>query len=112
MYNKKSALISFLIRVCEKVTNAIIRDFYELEQLQVSKKNLGEFVTNADVKAEKLIMKELSWFKVDSNFLTEEHGEIINFPSEKSRWIVDGIDGTSNFMRGNPNFCTAIAFEQ
>ncbi|MDJ1257446.1 MAG: inositol monophosphatase [Candidatus Midichloria sp.] len=111
MHSKRSNLINFLIKTCDKVSNAITRDFYELEKLQVSKKDLGRFVTNADVKAEKIIIRELSHFFPDSNFLLEERGEIINDPEFNYRWIVDAIDGTSNFMRGNPHVCISIALE-
>ncbi|WHQ46798.1 MAG: inositol monophosphatase [Candidatus Midichloria sp.] len=103
--------MNFLIKTCDKVSNAIIRDFYELGKLQVSKKDLVRFVTNADVKAEKIIIKELSHFFPDSNFLLEERGKIINDPEFDYQWIVDAIDGTLNFMRGNPHFCISIALE-
>lgn len=111
MSTKRSNLISFLIKACDRVSNAIIRDFYELENLQVTKKDLGGFVTNTDLKAEKILVKELSYFLPDSNFLMEERGEVINDPEYGYRWIIDAIDGTSNFMRGNPHFCISVALE-
>ena len=111
MSTKRSNLVNFLIKTCDKVSNAIIRDFHELESLQVTKKDLGSFVTNTDLKAEKILVRELSSFLPDSNFLMEERGEIINDPEYSYRWIIDSIDGTLNFMRGNPHFCISIALE-
>jgi len=111
MNGKRSNLINFLIKTCDKVSNAIIRDFSELEKLQVTKKDLGGFVTNADIKAEKIVIRELSYFDPEINLLLEEHGNIVNDTESNSRWIVDAIDGTSNFMRGNPHFCISIALE-
>jgi myo-inositol-1(or 4)-monophosphatase len=110
---QKSNLIKFLIATCRKSSDAIIRDFYELEKLQVSRKSLGGFVSNSDIKAENVIMNELSYFDPDADFLLEEAGHITKNDniSASRRWIVDAIDGTSNFIRGNPHFCISIALE-
>lgn len=111
MKNGRPSLINCMIKACDKASNAIIRDFHELEKLQVTIKSLNGFVTNADIKSETILMQELSYYMEGSNFLSEEQGEIINDPSSQYRWIIDGIDGTSNFIRGNAHFCISVALE-
>ena len=153
MYQNDS-LISLMMTACNKASSTIMRDFGELEKLQISKKGLQDFVTNADLKSEKIIVKELKRARPGYAFILEEGGVIDhsasiadvenwlslslkhrgqyssyikkltdtsdirtmnmqnsnNFPYH--RWIVDPIDGTTNFMHGNPYFCISIALER
>lgn len=110
-------IISGILKACSKASVRLIRDFSELEKLQISKKGLSDFVTQADVKTEELLVSELGRLKPGCSFLLEETGEMHSNSSEDStaaayRWIVDPIDGTVNFMHGNPNFCISIALER
>lgn len=111
-----SPIINLLLRACNRASSSIARDFVELEKLQISRKSLEEFVTNADLKSEKAIIRELTRFKPDFGILSEESGEIpAKIESTNTeiayRWIIDPIDGTNNFMHGNPNFCISIGLE-
>ena len=94
-----------------KAGRALVRDFGEIEHLQVSKKGPRDFVTSADKKAEKIIIEELQKARPSYGFLTEESGEIKG-EDEKWRWILDPIDGTTNFMHGMPHFCISLALEK
>jgi myo-inositol-1(or 4)-monophosphatase len=94
-----------------KAGRYLARDFGEIENLQVSKKGPGNFVTSADLKSEKILIEELQKAKPDFGFLTEETGEIKGKDS-KFRFIIDPIDGTTNFMHGLPHFCISLALEQ
>jgi myo-inositol-1(or 4)-monophosphatase len=87
------------------------RDFGEVEQLQVSVKGPGDFVSTADTKAEKVLRQELSRARPDYGFLMEESGASDGRDSEH-RWIVDPLDGTTNFLHGLPHFCISIALER
>jgi len=107
----KSAVITVMEEAVLKAANAIVRDFGELENLQVSRKGPRDFVTSADKKAEKIIIKALQKARPDYGFLTEESG-VIKGENEKYRWILDPIDGTTNFMHGIPHFCTSLALEE
>ncbi|MDR0640319.1 MAG: inositol monophosphatase [Holosporales bacterium] len=91
----------------EKASIALIRDFGELEKLQVSRKGFKNFVTAADTRAEERIIKELSRARPSFSFLCEESGAITN-DNPDSVWIIDPIDGTTNFMRGIPYFAINI----
>ncbi len=103
-----------LIRIMEEAAIAagrkLVRDFNELEKLQVSSKGLGDFVTSADIKAEERILSHLQKARPDFGVLCEEKG-IIEGRDTRHRWIVDPLDGTSNFMHGIPFFCISIALE-
>ena len=88
----------------------MIRDFGEVENLQVSIKGPTDFVSNADLNAEKIIINELSKLKKNYSILSEEVGFIKN-KDEKNIWIIDPIDGTSNFLHGIPHFAISIALE-
>ena len=95
----------------EKAGRALRRDFGEIEKLQVSQKGPGDFVTNADLKAESIIREELQTARPGYGLLMEESGEIEG--SDKThRWIVDPLDGTTNFMHGIPHFAISIALER
>ena len=97
-----------MIKACEKASKAIIRDFGEIENLQVSKKGPRDFVTKTDKKVEKILIEELSKAKKNYSFITEESGKIKN-SNENTCWIIDPIDGTINFMHGIPHFAISIA---
>jgi myo-inositol-1(or 4)-monophosphatase len=103
--------IKILEAAALKAGKYLSRDFGEVENLQVSKKGAGDFVTSADLKSEKIIMEELTKARPDYGFLTEESGEIKG-KNPKFRWIIDPIDGTTNFMHGLPHFCISIALEE
>ena len=96
-----------MIKACEKASKILIRDFGEVENLQVSKKGPKDFVTNADKKVEQFLIKELS--KKKYSIISEEEGIIIKENKEEF-WIIDPIDGTINFLHGIPNFCISLAY--
>ncbi|MDC3100495.1 MAG: inositol monophosphatase family protein [Pseudomonadota bacterium] len=97
-----------MIKASEKASKILIRDFGEVEKLQVSLKGPNNFVTNADRKVEKIIIEELEKSKKNFSILTEESGFIKNKDKENF-WIIDPIDGTTNFLNGVPHFCISIA---
>ena len=99
-----------MIKAAEKASKILIRDFGELEKLQVSKKGPNDFVTNSDLKTEKLILKELINARPNYSVLTEEAGLKQNKDKNKI-WIIDPIDGTLNFLHGIPHFCISIALQ-
>ncbi len=106
--NSISPNLNIMIKACEKASKVIIRDFGEIENLQVSKKGPRDFVTKTDKKVEKILIEELSKSKKNYSFITEETGKIKN-SNEDSYWIIDPIDGTINFMHGIPHFAISIA---
>ena len=97
-----------MIKACEKASKVIIRDFGEVEKLQVSKKGPRDFVTKTDKRVEKILIEELTKVKKNFSFLTEESGKIENKDKDKI-WIIDPIDGTTNFLHGIPHFAISIA---
>ena len=94
-----------------KASRPLIRDFGELENLQVSSKGPGDFVSSADKRTEKTIIEELQKAHPEYGIITEETG-IINKSNIKNRWIIDPIDGTMNFLNGVPQFAISIAYEE
>ena len=106
--NSISPNLNIMIKACEKASKVIIRDFGEIENLQVSKKGPRDFVTKTDKKVEKILIEELSKAKKNYSFITEESG-IIKNTNEDACWIIDPIDGTINFMHGIPHFAISIA---
>jgi len=94
-----------------KASKVLIRDFGEIEKLQVSEKGPGDFVTASDKRVEKIIINELNVENSKYSVLSEEIGELIGKNKEK-RWIVDPIDGTTNFLNGLPHFAISIAYEE
>ena len=106
--NSISPNLNLMIKASEKASKILIRDFGEVEKLQVSVKGPNNFVTNADRKAEDIIINELEKSKKNFSILTEESGFIENKDKENF-WIVDPIDGTTNFLNGIPHFCISIA---
>jgi myo-inositol-1(or 4)-monophosphatase len=105
-----SALINVMILAAEKAGKGLIRDFGEIEHLQVSRKSLGDFVSTADRRSESVLIQELSKARPKFSFLVEESGEIINEDTQ-NRWIIDPLDGTTNFLHGVPHFAISIALE-
>ena len=100
-----------MIKACDKASKVIIRDFGELENLQVSKKGPKDFVTNTDKRVEKILIEELSKTKKNFSFITEESGKILN-KNKNVFWIIDPIDGTTNFLHGIPHFAISIALQK
>ena len=108
--NSISPNLNLMIKACEKASKIIIRDFGELENLQVSKKGPKDFVTKTDKRVEKILIEELSKSKKNYSFITEETGKIIN-KNKDIFWIIDPIDGTTNFLHGVPHFAISIALK-
>ena len=108
--NSISANLNIMIKAAEKASKVLIRDFGEVEKLQVSIKGPSNFVTNADKKAEKIIIEELSKSRKKFSILSEEIGEIKN-SDINNVWIIDPIDGTTNFLHGVPHFAISIALK-
>ena len=108
--NVLSSNLNLMIKAGEKASKRLIRDFGEVENLQVSVKGPTDFVSNADINAEKIIIGELSKLKKNYSILSEETGFIKN-KDEKNIWIIDPIDGTSNFLHGIPHFAISIALQ-
>ncbi|MDC0412991.1 inositol monophosphatase [Pelagibacteraceae bacterium] len=103
--------INILEKVCIKASKIIIRDFGEIEKLQVSKKGPGDFVTKTDQKVEEIIIEELERARPGYNFVAEEGGSTKENKSEFT-WIIDPIDGTNNFLHGIPHFAISIGLEK
>jgi len=106
-----SGLITVMTRAARKAAPRLRRDFGEVEQLQVSRKGPADFVSMADKRAEATIVEELRTARPDWGMLLEESGEIEGNP-DKPRWIVDPLDGTTNFLHGVPHFSISIAVEE
>ena len=109
--NSISPNLNLMIRACEKASKVMIRDFGELENLQVSKKGQRDFVTKTDIRVEKILIEELSKSKKNFSFLTEESGKLLN-ENKKMFWIIDPIDGTTNFLHGVPHFAISLALRE
>ena len=99
-----------MIKAAEKASKSVIRDFGEVEKLQVSKKGPRDFVTKTDKLVEKILIEELSKTKKNYSFLCEEVGSIKN-KDQENVWIIDPIDGTTNFLHGIPHFAICIALQ-
>ncbi|MBD1134973.1 inositol monophosphatase [Pelagibacterales bacterium SAG-MED47] len=108
--NSISPNLNIMIKASEKASKVLIRDFGEIEKLQVSKKGPNDFVTNSDVKAEKIIINELKKAKPNYSIISEEDGFKKNKDSNNT-WIIDPIDGTVNFLHGIPHFAISIALK-
>ncbi|WP_439543367.1 inositol monophosphatase family protein [Hyphomicrobium sp.] len=106
-----SALMNVMISAARKAGRSLARDFGEVEQLQVSVKGPANFVSAADHKAEDIIYKELAKARPGYSFLMEERGELRG-DDETHRWIVDPLDGTTNFLHGIPHFAISIGLER
>ena len=108
---RTSAHITVMLRAAEKAGRGLVRDFSEVEKLQVSVKGPADFVSIADTRAERTIREELSRARPAYGFLMEESGEQAG-SNPSFRWIVDPLDGTTNFLHGIPHFCISIALER
>ncbi|WP_417518199.1 inositol monophosphatase family protein [Minwuia sp.] len=98
-------------RAARKAARGLIHDFGEVEQLQVSRKGPADFVSNADTKAEEVLREELARARPDFGFILEEGGKVEARDGE-SYWVIDPLDGTTNFLHGVPHFATSIALVQ
>ena len=107
----RSAILNVMVQAAMKAGRSLARDFGEVQNLQVSLKGPGDYVSQADKKAEDIIYKELSRARPDYSFLMEESGEIEGKDSQH-RWLVDPLDGTTNFLHGIPVFGVSIALER
>ena len=108
--NSISPNLNLMIKACEKASKVIIRDFGEIEKLQVSKKGPKDFVTKTDKRVEKILIEELTKSKKNYSFITEETGKIIN-KNKSIFWVIDPIDGTTNFLHGIPHFAISVALQ-
>ena len=106
--NSISPNLNIMIKASEKASKVLIRDFGELEKLQVSSKGPSDFVTNSDKKVEKIIIEELTKTRKNFSIIGEEIGELKNSDKE-NYWIIDPIDGTTNFLHGIPHFAISLA---
>ena len=105
-----SANLNVMIKAAERASKALIRDFGEIEKLQVSIIGPTDFVSNADLKAEKIIIEELKKARPNYSIISEEEGSQTN-KDKKNTWIIDPIDGTTNFLHGVPHFAISIALK-
>jgi len=104
--------LNVMIKAAEKAARSLIRDFGEVEQLQVSQKGPGDFVSAADRRAEEIIFEELKHARPKFGFLMEESGEVKGQgKDEDKRFIIDPLDGTTNFLHGIPHWAISIALE-
>ena len=106
-----SALMTVMLAAARKAGRSLARDFGEVEQLQVSLKGPANFVSAADTRAEEILFTELSHARPGYGFLMEERGEVQG-ADRTHRWIVDPLDGTTNFLHGIPHFAVSIALER
>ena len=106
-----SPQINLISRACMKASRYLIRDFGEIENLQVSSKGPGDFVTSADKRTEKILLEELQKAHPEYGIVTEETG-VINKSNLKNRYIIDPIDGTLNFLNGVPQFAISVGYEE
>ena len=104
-----SANINVMVKACRRAAKILIRDFGEIENLQVSLKGPGDFVTVSDKKVEKILIEELQKARPNYSILSEEIGKISN--DESFKWIIDPIDGTANFLHGIPHFAISVGLE-
>lgn len=109
--SRQSAIVNVMIKAAEKAAKGLLRDFGEVEHLQVSRKGPSDFVSNADLKAEKTISEELRKARPKFGFVMEEAGRIEAEDGEHY-WIIDPLDGTSNFLHGLPHWAISIALER
>lgn len=107
----QSALITVIERACRKAAPKLRRDFGEVAQLQVSRKGPADFVSQADKAAERTLVEELQRARPGFGFLLEEGGEIPGEAPDSPRFIIDPLDGTSNFLHGIPHFAISVAVE-
>ena len=105
----KTPIINIMTKAAYKAGNILIKDFREVENLQVSKKGIGDFVTSADLNSEKTIIKILEKAYPEIKIISEETNPEINLNNHEKKWIIDPLDGTLNFLHGLPHFAISIA---
>ena len=108
---RRSANCEMMVRAAVKAARGLVRDFGEVEQLQVSLKGPADYVSNADRRAERILKEELKRARPEFGFLMEESGEEVG-SQPQNRWLVDPLDGTTNFLHGLPHFAVSVALEQ
>ena len=108
----QSALINVMEKAARKAGSRLARDFGEVEHLQVSRKGPSDFVSKADLKAEKIITEELQYARPQFGFVVEEGEDVPPTEGSNSVWIIDPLDGTTNFLHGIPHFAISVALEQ
>lgn len=106
----RSPTINVMTAAVRKAARGLIRDFGEVEQLQVSLKGTSDFVSSADLRTEKILRQELRKARPDFGFLLEEGGEVDMDRSQ--RWIIDPLDGTTNFLHGIPHFAISVGLQR
>src|SRR6476620_12125669 len=107
----RSALLNVMVQAAMKAGRSLSRDFGEVQNLQVSLKGPGDYLSQADRKAEDIIFAELSRARPGYGFLMEERGEVAG-EDDQHRWIVDPLDGTTNFLHGIPIFAISVGLER
>jgi myo-inositol-1(or 4)-monophosphatase len=107
----RSAIINVMVAAVQKAARHLVRDFGEVENLQVSRKGPADFVSTADKRAERILQAELSKARPGYGFLMEESGAIEGSDTS-NRWLVDPLDGTTNFLHGIPHFSISVALER
>jgi len=107
----RSALMNVMVQAVMKAGRGLSRDFGEVQNLQVSVKGPGDFVSQADMRAEQTLRAELERARPDYGFLMEESGEVVGKDAQH-RWIIDPLDGTTNFLHGFPHFAVSLALER
>ena len=107
----RSALLNVMVQAAHKAGRSLVRDFGEVENLQVSRKGPADFVSNADKRAEEIVFEELRKARPTYAFLMEEGGEVAGTDGQHT-WIIDPLDGTTNFLHGVPLFAVAIALKR
>jgi myo-inositol-1(or 4)-monophosphatase len=106
----RSALLNVMTAAAQKAARGLVRDLGELEHLQVSRKGPADFVSKADRKAESVLRGELMKARPAYGLLMEESGTVVGTDTS-NRWVIDPLDGTTNFLHGIPHFCISIALE-
>ena len=107
----QSALMTVMTAAVRKAAKGVVRDFGEVDKLQISKKGAANFVTNADLRTDKMLIEELSHARPKFSFLTEESG-VIKGAEDKFRFVIDPIDGTTNFIHAIPYISISVAAQQ
>lgn len=108
----RSALINVMVKAAEKAAKSLKKDFGEVEHLQVSRKGPADFVSNADIQAQKILTDELSKARPGFGFVVEEKDKNLDTAAKTERWIIDPLDGTSNFLHGLPHWAISIGAER
>lgn len=108
----RPALVNVMVKAAELAAKDLVRDFGEVEHLQISRKGPADFVSTADLKAQKTLREELGRVRPKFGFFMEESDGGDNKDGAAERWIVDPLDGTTNFLHGVPQWCISIAAER